>query len=262
MFAHTVLATALAVMVIPPPSTAVSPAPQPTATPALKTIASVRSTSRCAAIITHANSAIATTIDDDALIGQTITMLRVTNLDDGNAIHRHNGLNALGELAKKLTQQARAGDDEVKRLRKIASETKNPKDAKALKDFADELGGALWRQQKIARDLNGYLAYEDFRDMSTLDESQKQANEGVFGVPDPTLETPVNIAGAHAVYGSGPNAGQAAPSLPPLIGHDPNQPSSNDYARAAASDFQQRTAAILVDENDAASRVDGAINGC
>jgi hypothetical protein len=171
-------------------------------------------------------------------------------------------LNSLGELAKKLMQQARAGDDEVKRLRKIASETKDPKDAKALKQFADELGGALWRQQKIARDLNGFLAYEDFRDMSSMDESQRNANVGVFGVPDPSTELPLNVAGPHPVIGSGPNAGQPAPYLPPGIGQDPNQPTNNQYEKAAANDFQQRTADILIDENDAAQHVDGAINGC
>lgn len=261
MFARTVPAAiaAISLMAI----TSAPPAPQPTATPALKTIATVRATSRCAAIITHANSAIATTLDNDAIIGQTITTLRMTDLDDGNAIHRRNGLNSLGNLAKKLMEQARAGDDEVKRLRKIAAETKDPQDAKALKDFADELGGALWRQQKIARDLNGFLAYEDFRDMSSLDESQKQANQAVFGVADPMQQRPVDIPGQGGpVIASGPDAGQAAPAFPPHFGHEPNQPSADDYERDAAQDFQQRVSDILVDENHAATHVDGAINGC
>jgi hypothetical protein len=70
------------------------------------------------------------------------------------------------------------------------------------------------------------------------------------------------MPGPHTIVGTGPNAGQPAPIVPPHFGHDPNQPSSNDYARAAAQDFQDRTTGILVDENDAAQHVDGAINGC
>lgn len=263
MLARIVVAAVLAITTVPAGKPAVSPSPQPSATPALKTIASVRANSRCAAIITHANSAIVTALDNDSLIGQTITMLRITDLDDGNAIHRRNGLNSLGDLAKKLMQQSRAGDDEVKRLRKLAAESKDPQEAKELKQFADQLGGALWRQQKIARDLNGYLAYEDFRDMSKVDESQGQINQAVFGVRDPEQERPTVLPGPQGpVYGSGPNAGQPAPSLPEHIGHEAYQPTSNQYAQAAAKDFQQRIPDIIIDENHAATHVDGALVGC
>ena len=109
-----------------------APTPQPSASPALKTIASVRASSRCAEIITHANSAIGTTLDNDAIVSKTITTLRLLNLDDGNAIHRRNGFNTLGDLAKTLMQQARAADDEVKRLRALAAKTKDPQEAKDL----------------------------------------------------------------------------------------------------------------------------------
>lgn len=263
MFARIVAAAALAAAMLPVPKAGASPTPSPTATPALKTIASVRSSTRCASIITHANGAIATALDDDQIIGGTIAMLRITDLNDGNVIHRRNGLNALGAQASKLMTQARAGDDEVKRLRKLAAESKDPKEAKALKAFADELGGALWRQQKIARDLNGFLAYEDFRDMSKLDESQQQSNEAVFGVADPERQMPTVLPGQRPpLVGSGPDAGNVASSLPPHFGHEAYQPSSNDYAHAAADDFQQRISDILIDENQAASQVDGALTGC
>lgn len=263
MLARIVLAAVLAVNTSTVGNPATSASPDPSATPALKTIASVRASSRCASIITHANSAIVTALNDDALIGQTITMLRMTDLDDGNAIHRRNGLNSLGDLAKKLMEQSRAADDEVKRLRKLAAASKDPQEAKDLKQFADELGGALWRQQKVARDLNGFLAYEDFRDMSTVDESQQDVNRAVFGVPDPMKETPTVLPGQHgAVYSSGPNAGEPAPAYPPRMGHEEYQTPSNDYAQMAAKDFQQRIPDIVIDENQAALHVDGALAGC
>jgi|SRR5579884_2417140 len=242
-----------------------APAPQPSATPALKTIASVRASSRCAEMITHANSAIGTALDNDAVVSKTITTLRLINLDDGNPINRHKGFSALGDLAKKLMQQARSGDDEVKRLRKLAAseKTSNADEAKEIKDFADELGGALWRQQKIARDLNGYLAYEDFHDMAQWDESQQAMNRAAFGVPDPLTEMPDGMRGRQVV-GSGPNAGEPAPSmyLPPHLGHELNQPTATQYARAAADDFESRIPDIVMDENHAATHVDGAFSRC
>ncbi|HLI97150.1 MAG TPA: hypothetical protein VKT72_13860 [Candidatus Baltobacteraceae bacterium] len=256
MLQHAIAAAALILSVIPPPPAA-SPTPQPTSTPALKTIATVRASSRCASIITHANSAISTALDDDAVIGQTITQLRLTNLDDGNPIHRRNGLEALGDLAKRIVMQARAGDDEVKRLRAIAAATKDPIESKALKAFADQLGGALWDQQKVGRDLNGFLAYQDFRDMSKWDEGQEKMNEATFGVSDPLNTLPTDI-------GMTPAARQYMNQyVPPALGHDPNEATATQQEKAAADDFQRRlTTVIPVDENQAAMRIDAAVQGC
>lgn len=232
-----------------------SPSPAPSASPALKTIASVRSSSRCAEIITHANTAIGATLANDVLVGRSIATLRLTNLDDGNPIHRRNGMNALGDLAKTLMQQSRSGDDEVKRLRKIAAQTKDPAESKALKDFADELGGALWRQQKIARDLNGLLAYEDFKDMAAWSDADKNMNQSVFGVKDPQAELPLDFQ---------PRDAQGHPYNPmkPQLGHDPNEATATQYARAAADDFAGRIPDITQDEAHAASHIDTALTGC
>lgn len=226
--------------------------------PALKTIATVRSTSRCAQIITHANSAITSALNNDSLITQTITQLRSYNLDDGNPIHRNNGLRALGDMAKTLMMQSRAADDEVKRLRTLAAASKDPKEAKDLKDFADELGGALWSQQKIARDLNGYLASVDFHDMAKFDEDGQNMNVAVFGVPDPLAQPPVDF-GTNATRRT---AVPPQPNMPPLLGHDPNEPTATQYAKNAADDFTRRIPVIQADEGHAAAHVDGALAGC
>lgn len=234
-------------------STSAVPSPQPSPTPALKTIASVRASARCADIITHANSAIDKALNNDMVITQTITMLRVSDLDETNEIHRRNSLNALGDQAKTLMKQARSGDDEVKRLRAVAKRTKDPGEAKALKDFADELGGALWRQQTIARDMNGFLAYVDFHDMTQWSEADQQMNSAVFGVPDPLAVQP-NITG-------GPPS-RWQPQAPPHLGHDPTDPTPGMQAHWAADDFQKRIPDIVLDENHAATQVDMALTGC
>jgi hypothetical protein len=240
------------------------PAPAATAAPALKVIASVRSTPRCAEIVTHANSAIGSALNNDVLIAQTITRLRAYNLDDGNPIHRRNGLDALGEFAKNLTKQSRSADDEVKRLRALAEKSTDPQEKKELKAFADSLGGALWRQQKIARDLNGYLASVDFQDMATLTESQKEANNAVFGVADPFIASAGDARNA-AQANSDRNRNQIDPSTgmhPPPLGHDINQPTATQEASAAARDFESRLPDITTDENGAAQHVEGALARC
>ena len=152
-------------------------------------------------------------------------------------------------------QQSRSGDDEVKHLRDIASKTSDPTDAKALKTFADELGGALWRQQKIARDLNGYLAYVDFHDMSQWSEADQNMNRAVFGVSDPMAEIPSDFQ-IHTPQG------QTWPSMKPHLGHDPSDPTATDYAKRAANDFLKQIPDIVIDENHAASHVDGALGKC
>lgn len=244
----------LSVLMAAVTAAAATPSPQPSATPALKTIVSVRSNSRCAEIITHANTAITATLSNDLLLSRTITSMHYTNLDDGNPIHRRNNLNALGDAAKTLTQQSRSGDDEVKRLRKLAAQSKDPVEAKELKAFADELGGALWRQQTIARDLNGLLAYQDFKEMATWSESDRKMNETTFGVPDPQSQYPTDMRPR--------GAGMPEPTMHPQIGHDPNEPDATQQLKNAADDFTQRIPDIVRDESQAAGHVDGALTGC
>jgi hypothetical protein len=256
MLDRVILIAAITASALPSsPAASPSPVPAPAASPALKTIASVRASARCAAIITHANGAIDKTLNNDRVITQTIATLRMTNLDDGNEIHRRNGLNALGDLAKTLMLQARSGDDEVKRLRDIAAKTTDPDSAKALKSFADELGGALWRQQKIARDLNGYLAYVDFHDMSQWSEADQNMNRAVFGVNDPLAEMPSD-------FQNHTQSGQSWPPMKPHLGHDSTDPTATQYAKQAADDFQKRIPDIVIDENHAATHVDGALGKC
>jgi hypothetical protein len=161
-------------------------------------------------------------------------------------------------MAKQMMQQARSGDDEVKRLRDLAKKTQDAQEAKALKDFADELGGALWRQQTIARDMNGFLAYVDFHDMAQWSESDQNMNRSVFGVADPLAETPTDFNGSK----SAPGQIYAWRPRPPALGHNPSDPTPGQQAQWAADDFQRRLPDIVLDENHAATHVDMALNGC
>lgn len=240
--------------------TGTAPTPAPSPTPALKVIANVRSIPRCAAIVTHANSAISSALDNDMVITQTITRLRLVDLDDGNPVHRRNGLQALGDLAKTLVQQARSADNEVKRLRQLAKTSSDPAEGKDLEAFADQLGGALWRQQTIGRDLNGYLATVDFHDMAKFDEGQRALNQAAFGVSDPLAETPVEVRNNTTSRPQNPNV--INPPMPEHLGHEHGYPTATEQAHAAADDFQRRIPPISVDESAAASRIDGALRGC
>ena len=221
MFGHILLAAALQ-----------TASPAPSASPALKTIAIVRASARCAEIVTHANSAIASTLDDNEVIAQTITQLRFVNLDDGSLIHRNQGLNALRDLASMLYKQSHNGDGEIKQLRDLAAKSTVPQEQKELKSFADALGGALGRQLKMARDLDGFLAYVDYRDSSGFSEGGSPMSQDFFA-PDPY-------------------APQALRS----------KNTATAYAQNAAKEFQLRLPAIYRDESAAAAHVDGALGSC
>jgi hypothetical protein len=273
MWDSVVAAAMIAVLaVIPPiePGPTAPPAPAPLASPSaapsaaagpsspaaadgtpLKTIARVRSTSFCSDFATHANGAIASAVRNDGTIGHTIVLLEGPNLD-GNAIERHNEIASLSALSDQLYRDWKNGDQEVKRLRDLADKTADPSEKQDLKAFADWLGGALWRQRKIGRDLDGFVAYLNARDMMHIDESTAQANMGVYGVADPST--------AHGIPGefSQPTGPQVYPS-PLSINYDA---SDTSQAQAAAKDFSQRVRSIVSDETEAAGAGDTAASHC
>jgi hypothetical protein len=227
---------------------ALAAAPQPSPSPAttLKEIGHVRATASCAELAVHANSAISSALRNDLLLTQTIGKLHNVNLD-GDPITRRNGLQDLGNLAKDLRAQAVAGDREVKRLRDIAAKSSDAQQKQELKKFADELGGALYRQKKIANDLNGLLAAFDYHDMSKLDENTQQMNEMTLGVPTLQRDNPEESAA------KGPLG---------RLNNIPQPPSDNLLAARAANDFELRIPDITNDEGLAAEHTAGAVSGC
>jgi len=220
-----------------------APTPAPTSRPVpLREIGRVRASASCASLALHANSAISSALHDDLLVGQTMSRLREVDLD-GSSISRRNGLQDLGKLAKDLRAEAVSGVGEVQRLRQLAAKSTDPVQKKELKSFADSLGGALYRQKKIANDLNGFLAAMDYHDMANMSESQQQMNSGNLGQADPRFIDPLDRVKA--------------------MGGDPRlQTPANQLAKEAADDFARRTADITNDEALAAQHTEGAVSGC
>ncbi|MBV8727201.1 MAG: hypothetical protein JO233_05395, partial [Candidatus Eremiobacteraeota bacterium] len=113
--------------------------------------------------------------------------------------------------------------------------------------FADELGGALYRQKRIANDLNGLLAAFDYHEMSKLDENTIQVNMMTVGVPTLQTDRPDQKA-AQGPLGR--------------VNNIPVPPSDNVLAARAANDFEVRMADITNDEGLAAEHTAGAVSGC
>ena len=215
-----------------------SPAPAPTSSP-LREIGRVRANASCPVIIVHANSAIHSALNNDATVGLTVHTLRTVDLET-NVIDRRNAIDQLTHDAIDLSEQGKHGVDEVKRLRELAAKTSDPAQKAELRTFADALGGALNRQLKLARDLNGFLSYLDFRDMDASPH-EDEINRAALTPDVPSYHFAEPIMAKQAVDPRG----------------TPNQ-----MAVAAADDFVDQMTAIGADEAKAAEHTDGAITGC
>jgi hypothetical protein len=212
-----------------------TPAPLPTPG-ALREIGRVRSSAACGNIVVHANSAIFSTLRDDATVSLAINRLR--NLDlESSSLNLQKGIHELDRLANQLHDDSTRGVGEVKRLRDLADHTTDPARKADLTAFADALGGALYRQKKISLDLSGFVAYLQYHGMAG----------------DSTQATPEPLAGDFtAVTGSAANyyQGSGKPQTP------------NELAANAATDFADRMQQIDADEARASDHAEGAVTGC
>jgi hypothetical protein len=219
-----------------------SPTPAPSASPAaLHEIGRVRTSATCPALIVHANGAISSVLRNDLALAQTIARLRAIDLET-SPLSRRNGVTELGRLALDLRDRAARGDDEVRRLREMAKRSSDETQRAELKSFADALGGALYRQKKIALDINGMLAYLDYREMRS----------------SPEMERVNRVAGPVFLPGTNPALLRAASGEPPPETHG----SPNQMAQAAAADFETRLPLISADESKAAEHTEGAVSSC
>ncbi|MDP9018580.1 MAG: hypothetical protein M3N19_09685 [Candidatus Eremiobacteraeota bacterium] len=246
MFSYLLLSAALSVAALP------APAASPASTP-LTEIGHVKATASCAALATHANSAISSTLNNDLLISQTINDLRKVDLDL-NGVSRMRGMNLLGNYARDLKAQALAGINEVKKLRELANASTDPEQQKALKAFADELGGALYRQKKVAMDMNGMLATFDKNEMlrpTAGEAGMGQMSEGTNDGALPKDFVLRSTGGSRTNPISAPGRqGLRAPASDTIL------------AQYAATDFQTRIPEISNDEALAANYVAAAVSGC
>ena len=172
---------------------------------------------------------------------------------------RRNGLQAIGDLAKDLHGRAVSGIAEVKKLREIAEQSTDPEQKKELKAFADELGGALYRQKKIAQDLNGLLATYDYHDMR-MSNSDITSNGMTENTPSLVTNTD-SQSGVSTKYDLHYDPGsQLAPGKNGSVFNKPH--TDTELAQFAASDFMMRVPDITNDEALAANHAEGAVSGC
>lgn len=222
---------------------ATDPAPTPRASAAptqLKEIGRVHVVSTCTAIVVHANAAISDALANDSDLAITINRLRTTNLESDNAIQRRNQFNDLATLAGRVRTASSSGDAEVKRLRVYAAASTDPQRKIELKAFADALGGALYRQKKVAVDLDKAL---------TIIQGRRERAEVASTIADPSGGS------SFTVY-----AGRILPNDQPIP--TATSPGYNLMLREVAENFQQRQALILTDEGVAADHTVAATTGC
>ena len=143
MFLLLPIIVALAADPTPAPSSGSRPTP-------LTEIGRVRALPACVPIVAHANGAITDALENDRTLTVIATNLRGTDFDKLNVIQRRNALERMLRQAEAIARAAKAGDAEVKRLREYAVNSPDPKRKDELKTFADALGGAIYRQQKAA----------------------------------------------------------------------------------------------------------------
>lgn len=154
------LALVLAIITVTP-----GPSPSPSAsTEPLKTIITVRSSPFCSQFATHVNAAIDHAVTNDRTLGTVILTLHSQDLAD-NELSRHNEIQRLANLGDSMYRDYRKGLDEVDKLRELAKTAQDQQEQIELKAAADALGGVLYRQHLIQRDLDGFVAYLDATDM-------------------------------------------------------------------------------------------------
>ena len=226
MLVSLVLAVALAI------ANAVLPSPEPSASAEpLKEIGHVYSSGMCTAIVSRANGAISSALRNDRTVALAVTTLRGVNLESENGIEKHKGMKSIERLAGELRTSSDKADKEIKQLRQLSTQAVDPVRKGELKAFADALGGALRRQDRIGSDLQTMLLRMHGSDNEQEAYRQIQISTHVV-MPDQIMDSYF----APVPY--------------------------NAVARQFAKDLETRSMDIADDESKAATHVVGAINGC
>jgi hypothetical protein len=233
-----------------------APAPSPSSAP-LQTIVTVRSTTFCGQFATHVNNAIDAAVTNDQNLGRLIVGLRAPELS-GDDLARRMEKQRLNNVADALYRQYRAGEDEVAHLRALAKNAPDPDQKKEMTDAADALGGVLYRQHLIQRDMDGFLAYLDASemraDMNALRHQDQADNQG--GPIDPRTGQANPLP-----YWIPPNSSLWNREMAMQPG-DESPEQDLAMARAASADFASRLPAILHDELNAGGHVAAASDHC
>ncbi|HUY11611.1 MAG TPA: hypothetical protein VMV73_05050, partial [Candidatus Dormibacteraeota bacterium] len=182
------MVVALGIAAAPNPIPAASPLPH------LKLIIELHSTSAlCGNFVTHANGAIASDNRNDVALGNVVASLRHRDINH-NILSWERGIQYFNAEAVAINTDWANGEREVNQLRALSATTKDPQEKKSLMDSANALGGALWRQRKIARDLQGFVA--QLQGEQGVRETNQQVSDAIGS----------QMMANSAIANSGPNA--------------------------------------------------------
>lgn len=232
--------------------------PSPAPSPALKTIVTVKASAFCGAFAAHINSAITSAVNNDQTLGETITVLRSSDLS-GTTLVRQREIHRLEDLSVDIYRRYRDGENEVKALRELAAKSSDPDEKRAVTDAANALGGALYRQHLVQIDLQGFVAYLYASDMASDFDDQTGAN-----APDQTgyQYTDEQYQPAITDYWFPPAyARERLISPVTLVGHQTHD-QEVEMAQAASDEFRSRLPAIFSDEMNAGSNIETASGKC
>jgi hypothetical protein len=216
-----------------------SPAPASTAPPTpLTEIGRVRTTPICTTIVVHANGAITSALDNDRALAILTTNLRNTDFDRLNSLQRRNAIEEMMKQAGSIRINGKLADGEIKQLRAMAQASTDPARKAELKAFADALGGAIYRQTKVAaefmRDVTILQGREDAREVRDIRERNNPPPEGA-----------------------------ASMSMVSQRAGMPDPPKSyNQVMRSVAADLSDLSTGIIADEGVAADHSIAATSGC
>ncbi len=225
--------------------------PSPSASPeTLRTIVTVRSTTICSQFATHVNAAIDSAVGNDHALGGVITILRSSDLGNG-PLARRNQIERLRSQADAMYRQYRDGETEVNRLRDLAVKATDADEKAQLKASADALGGALYKQHLIQRDLDGFLAYLDASDMRN---NSEDVNKVTGNLNRPDMDPVTRWRPDAHPMDTGRNE--------MVLAGDETPQDDVRMAVSASHEFQDRMSPILQDENTAAQHIEQASTHC
>jgi hypothetical protein len=160
--------TAAGATAAPPPGGTPAFETSGTATPrpvtALKLIGHTHArTAFCQAVYDHAGMATAAALENDQVISDTSVLLSHADLDE-NAMAKPKTIYDMQRSYEALMGRAHDAIDESKTLRKLAAEAPTPEQKAALTSYADAIGGALHRQEIVAKDYREFGVYLEAHD--------------------------------------------------------------------------------------------------
>lgn len=235
-----------------------SPSPSPSTEP-LKTIVTVRSTTYCEALATHLNAAITSAVENDQNLGSTILTLRSNDLA-GTDLSRQHEIHRLQDLGDSLYRNYKSGENEVNHLRDLAKSAQTDEDKAELKAAADALGGVLYRQHLMQRDLDGFVSYLYAADMQAdtnrdvLTREFVGADEANFPYGSRNVNTTVTQPYLNILETMGRE------SVHPYIYRTPDSDAAMAYN--ASRDFEARVIDVVRDEVTAGEHVTQASSRC